>query len=54
MGLLFHGIHKLLNNSRYDDKYVHNKCSDFSDMGLEAITKAEAFIKEIRNRSEQC
>ena len=48
MGMLLRGIHKLLNNSKYNDKYIHNKCRDFAEMGIKSAEKIDGINAELR------
>lgn len=45
---MLRAILKLLNNSRYTDKYIHKKCTEFAEAGIEAGGKIQALLTEIR------
>lgn len=53
-GMVLRAIHKLLGNTKYTDKYVHLKCKEFSEAGMEACTKVDKYLEEIRNGTSNC
>lgn len=53
-GMVLRAINKLLGNTKYTDKYIHSKCKEFSEAGLEACGKIDKYMLEMRNRVTQC
>lgn len=53
-GLVLRAIHKLLGNTKHTDKYIHNKCKEFSEAGMDACTKIDEYLEEIRTNVTTC
>lgn len=53
MGLLMRGINKLMTHNKHTDKYIHKKCREFSQLGLEVADKLDIIMRQMRE-GEAC
>lgn len=53
-GLVLRSINKLLSNTRHTDKYIHGKCREFSEAGMEACGKIDKYLEKVREGAREC